>query len=69
MAGDEQLQPGMVRQRMLTVDRASRVLSRAEADLRRAHLPEPARKRVDQAFESLQSVCAAFGGPDGKGGA
>ena len=62
MAADEQPRPGLVRQRMLTVERASRVLSRAESDLRHVSLPEPARKRVDAAFEQLQSVCAAFGG-------
>ena len=67
MAGDD-IPPGPIRRRMLTCERASRVLSRAESDLKRAHLPEPARRRVDQAFELLQTVCAAFGGPDGKGG-
>ncbi len=70
MAGDEP-RPGPVRERVLACDRASRILSRAEAELRRAHLPEAARQRAVRAIEQLQGVCAAYGPPrtDGKGGA
>ena len=61
MAGDEP-RPGPVRERVLACDRASRILSRAEAELRRAHLPETARQRAERAIEQLQAICAAYGG-------
>ena len=67
MAGDDIPAGARSAPRVLACDRASRILSRAESELRRAHLPEPARQRVDAAFESLLSTCAAYGGLDGGG--